>query len=155
MGATFISITIITQNMLQMNTPLPCIYKLLLRHNYCSFSAKPLSIKTDPTKGVFSVKAVVNVLCQKAKYTMIFGLKQTRLGIVFKTKTAITDVQPGNFYSFDVNRTILLPDSNHSLYTYTVTLLNTDGDILDGERLYIVELFEHLNNETFTAFVIV
>ena len=97
------------------------------------FSAKPLRIKTDSSKDVFSVKAVVNVLCQKAKYTILFGLKQTRLGMVYETKTTITDVQPGNFYSFDVNRTTLLPDSHHSLYTYTVTLLNTDGDIMDGE----------------------
>ena len=99
----------------------------------CFFSAKPLSIKTDSSKGIFTLTAVMNVLCHKAKYTMIFGLKQTRLGIVYETKTTITDVQPGNFYSFDVNRTTLLPDSNHSLYIYTVTLLNTDGDIVDGE----------------------
>ena len=79
------------------------------------------------------MKAMVNVLCHKAKYTILFGLKQTRLGIVYETKTTITDVQPGNFYYFDVNRTTLLPDSHHSLYTYTVTLLNTDGDIMDGE----------------------
>ena len=88
---------------------------------------------TDPSKSVLSVKAVVNMLCHKAKYAMIFEIKQTRLGIVYETKSTITDVQPGNFYSFDVNRTTVLPDSDHSLYTYTVTLLNTDGDITDGE----------------------
>ena len=97
-----------------------------------------MNIKTDPSKGVFSVKAMVNVLCHKAKYTILFGLKQIRLGIVYETKTTITDVQTGNFYSFDVNRTTLLPDSDHSLYTYTVTLLNTDGDTMDGEQLYVI-----------------
>ena len=86
------------------------------------------------SKNKLTLKAKVQNICRTGNYTLLvwFGKQSTGLNNSALTNVIANGVQPGVPYQHHVNDTMLEPGER---YIYSVSLINTDGAILDGIKI--------------------